>query len=441
MYTSYIGKKFLTLYNNENGTNYSAEEFFDEVFFKLFFTDEAHLMHVGNSPFFQKPKEEDVSKHGGRSLAQYANLRANIEEDIPNMSIYVGAQARDIFGTTSGQVTDMEFNVDKNEMYSSWIGAAFGIGVMGRYSLLIDDDNVLMDIFSGWKLYREFLIQTPNVKDKEIDYWNAHWLSNKVSSDFQNESPMDSLKIEMETSMGQTRIRKKRWSEVIFVLCKFIPQKRYITANIYQLDKTNTTFGFINISLHEIHEIFEFRDKVFIDESSTILEDHQIEQLETFYNFRSACQMGTIGLKSLEPAKLRDYMPKGSVLFAGGKDFKFKDEESFINYQLYKIWIMAVLNKTELLNLASEIASALVKLETKDERGKKVLATLSKDVRESKSLRFFIENLSVLIMELPEESETIKSCVENSLKMPTDNFPLFITLIRFEYNYQKYKNK
>ncbi|MFA7691201.1 MAG: hypothetical protein WCY18_08980 [Methanofastidiosum sp.] len=177
MYTSYIGKKFLTLYNNENGTNYSAEEFFDEVFFKLFFTDEAHLMHVGNSPFFQKPKEEDVSKHGGRSLAQYANLRANIEEDIPNMSIYVGAQARDIFGTTSGQVTDMEFNVDKNEMYSSWIGGALGIGVNGGYVMLIEDDEILNALYKGWDYYRLYLQQTPNVKDKQIETWNGQWLT------------------------------------------------------------------------------------------------------------------------------------------------------------------------------------------------------------------------------------------------------------------------
>ncbi len=43
-----------------------------------------------------------------------------------------GAQARDVFGTTSGQVTDMEFNIDKDEMYASWIGSCiwnWGYGV------------------------------------------------------------------------------------------------------------------------------------------------------------------------------------------------------------------------------------------------------------------------------------------------------------------------
>jgi hypothetical protein len=30
-----------------------------------------------------------------------------------------------------------------------------------------------------------------------------------------------------------------------------------------------------------------------------------------------------------------------------------------------------------------------------------------------------------------------KEIVEEVLKMPHDNFPLFVTLIKFEYNYQK----
>ena len=108
MYTSYIGKKFLRLYNEREKTDLSAKDFFDKVFFKLFFDDEKHLLHVGNSPFFQKPKDDDVKKHGSKSLAQYNNLKAAIENDVPNMSIFVGSQAKDVGGTTSGQITGME---------------------------------------------------------------------------------------------------------------------------------------------------------------------------------------------------------------------------------------------------------------------------------------------------------------------------------------------
>lgn len=40
MYTSYIGLKFLKIYNKKKGTNYIAEDFFIEIIFPLFFNDD-----------------------------------------------------------------------------------------------------------------------------------------------------------------------------------------------------------------------------------------------------------------------------------------------------------------------------------------------------------------------------------------------------------------
>lgn len=436
MYTSYIGKKFLRLYNERNNTSHTAEQFFDEIFFGLFFKDNSHLMHVGNSPFFQKPKEEDVKQHGSKSLAQLANLKQNIQNDIPNMSIFVGSASKDISSTTSGQISNTSAKIDADEIYASWIGEALAIGIDGRYVFLTNHDEIMWKIFEGWKHYRDYLNQTPNIKDKEIEFWNAWWLINTLKTDFNPMSPTDSFTIEHSTSMGETRIKKKKWSEIMLPLSKSYYQEDKLTIYAYQLDKTNTTLGFINIYLKQIHEVYELRDQIFIEESKTILSDLQLEQLETFFYFKNACQLGTIGLKSLEPAKLREFMPKGSIQYAQGKDFKFDNEESYINYKLFKIWIIAMLNKTELLQLASDIAASLVTTEAKDDRGKKVFSTLSKEVRESKNLKEFIEKLTQVLDNAPENRETYKSCVEQVLKMPSDNFPLFITLIRFEYTYQ-----
>lgn len=98
-----------------------------------------------------------------------------------------------------------------------------------------------------------------------------------------------------------------------------------------------------------------------------------------------------------------------------------------------------MLNKTELLQSASEIANSLIAIEKEDERGKKLFSTISKDVRESKNLKDFVDNLSKILEHTSESADLFKKCVENVLKMPTDLFPLFITLIRFEYAYQKSK--
>lgn len=438
MYTSYIGKKFLMLYNEREGTNLSAKEFFDEIFFNLFFNDEKHLMHVGNSPFFQKPREEDVKKHGSKSLAQYNNLKLAIENDMPNMSIFVGSQAKDIGGTTSGQVTEMAVKTNKDDMYASWFGEALGIGVSGGYVMLIDEAEVMWTLFQGWKYYRKYLTQTPNVKDKQIETWNGQWLWHWARPYYNPDYPDDNLQIETSEVQGNIAIPTQQWSRVIFILAKKYPNKKVI-AYSYNLSQTNTTLGFINLYLPEVHKIFDLRDKLFIDNES-ILGEEEIETLSTFYNFKEACKLGTIGLKAIEPAKLREYMPKGSFLYAQGKEYKFSDEESFINYKLFKIWIIAMLNKTELLNLACNVAGALLDFEKSDERGKKVFSTLSQEVRDSKSLKNFIDNLTEVLNHLPKYSDVFKEVVEQALKMPSDNFPLFVTLIRFEYAFKKSKN-
>ncbi|UOE39971.1 hypothetical protein MTP09_08540 [Chryseobacterium suipulveris] len=436
MYTSYIGKKFLELYNKKENKNYSAEEFFNGEFFPLFFHDDSHLMHVGNSPFFQKPKAEDVEKHGGKAKAQLANLHQSILNDVPNMSIFVGYAAKDVGGTTSGQLSSIDVAVDSEEMYASWIGQAFGIGVSGGYVMLIDNEDLMFTIYNGWTQYRKFL-KTPNVKDKQIETWNGQWVSYCFSDDFNASNPGAGLQIETAEVQGNTAIPTKQWSEVIFYLSKKYSKEKDLIAYSYNLSQTNTTLGFIKIFLHEITEMYELRDKLFIDKEDTILTDKEIIKLGTFYNFKAACQTGMIGLKALEPAKLREYMPKGSVLYAQGKELKFANEESYQYYQLYKIWITAMLNKTDLLHLAEKIAEVLLKFEKEDERGKKVHATISADIRESRSLVKFIENISELMDKTDSDKELFKSVVEEVLKMPSDNFPLFITLIRFEYNFQK----
>lgn len=439
MYTSYIGKKFLKVYNEREDKNLTAEEFFNEIFFPLFFQDDSHLMHVGNSPFFQKPRNEDVVQYGGKAKAQLNNLKTAILADTPNMSIYVGSAAKDIQGTTSGQITSIAVEVDVEEMYASWIGEALAIGVSGGYIMLIAEEEIFWILYKGWTIYRRYLNQTPNIKDKQIETWNGNWLYHCSGNSIEQRTSPEGLAIEHSEVQGKTAISTQAWAKIVFALSKFFP-KKLITAYSYNLSQTNTTLGFINILLPSIRKMYELRDAIFINESETALSDREIETLSTFYNFKSACQFGSIGLRSLEPSKLREYMPRGSILYAQGKDFKFTDEESFHNYQLYKIWIIAMLNKTELLKLASDIGSSLIALEGKDERGKKVYSTLSQEIRDSKNIRAFIENLSKVLEQTPENADVFKNVVEETLKMPSDNFPLFITLIRFEYNYQKAKN-
>ena len=437
MYTSYIGKKFLKLYNEKEGKNLSAEDFFVKIQFPIFFDDEKHLLHVHGSTFFQKVSKDDLSGAKKESIVRLERLQKDISQGKKSGSTYVGYAAEKITEVTSGQLSNINPEIDKQELYSSWIGEGLSLGVRGEL-ILFDNEELLWQIFQGWKVYRKYLNQTPNLKARQIETWNGQFIYSTFLNSYESPYDFNPPIGGDEEESGVLSIPTIPWIKLIFALSKVFPKISFI-GNAYVLSKINSSYGFVKVFLPEIRKIYELRDEIFLNQSDTILSDEEINSLSSFYNFKEACKLGTIGLKSIEPAKLREYMPKGSVLYAQGKEYKFSNEESYTNYKLFKIWIIAMLNKTELLNLASDVAKALSEFELPkpDDRGKKVLSTLSQEVRESSNLRLFIDKLTEVLNHAPANADVFKNVVEEVLKMPSDNFPLFVTLIRFEYAYLK----
>lgn len=96
-----------------------------------------------------------------------------------------------------------------------------------------------------------------------------------------------------------------------------------------------------------------------------------------------------------------------------------------------------MINKTELLDLATSVATALIEFEKTAEKGKTVFSNKVKETKDSSNLKLFISNLTEIMELSSANAETFRSTVYEVLKMPSDNFPLFITLIRFEYAYWK----
>lgn len=473
MYTSYIGKKFLGIYRQRKNLpdEYSAQEFFDEVLFPLFFDDEEHLMHVGNSPFFQKPTKNAIEEHGSKAKAQLFNLRTKIAEGIPSGAIFVGYGAETVEATSSGQVTSMSFEIDGEEMYASWIGQALAIGVNGGLAIQIGEEEILWSLFGGWIYYRKYLSQTPNLKDKQIETWNGHWVNFAFGKNYDKDNEEAVFQyIIPEKVQGNLAIPTIDWIKIIFALSWQYPNQE-LTAYAYNLSQTNTTLGFINIILPKVKSLILLKEQLY-SLSDDGQHDKEFEEMyTTFYNFKNACKLGVIGLKTLEPSGLRDFMPKGTAKYAKGNDYKFtdisfvqnKNEEAeafaerfqkantkrkneLINFKIYKTWIIAMLNnKKELNALAEQVAQELIDFEDKSRisdtgRGKSTQNRLSEEVKSSKSLKEFIEKLTDLMAKYKEGAEIFKKVKDTVIELPPDLFPLFITLIRFEYQFKKSKS-
>jgi len=436
MYTSYIGKKFLQYYNEEYSKKYTAEEFFDEQMLPVFFNDERHLMHVGNSPFFQKVSTKDQNTFKTKTEAQHSKFKEKIVTNNVDGGVYVGYGSGDVSATTSGQLSDLVFEIDSEELYLSWIGQALSIGVKGSACILIDDKNILLSLFKGWEVYSNFLKQTPDLKDKQIETWNGNYIYLKLQSTKKN---INTSEIDTANTLGKLAIQTVEWTKLIFLMSKVIKNKQ-ITIYCYSLSQTNQTYGFLNIYLKEFKELYEIRDEFFLDGKNTLLSDKQIGDLIPFYNFSSACQQGTLGLKSVEPRGLRKYLPKSTYKYSQGKEINIETEEY---YYLYKLWILAMLNKKELLHLSEELADILVKIQdnTDDaDRGKTIKHKMITDVFDSKSVKSFVDKMTEINKQQPNSSTLLKNVVMNVVDMPRDNFPLFLTLIKFEY-YNTINNK
>jgi hypothetical protein len=270
-----------------------------------------------------------------------------------------------------------------------------------------------------------------------------------------------------ETVLGKLAIPTIDWIKAIFALSKKF-SSQVLTAYVYNLSQTNTTLGFINLYLPKVHNLIRLKEQLY-KLSDDGKKDKDFEEMyKTFYNFKSACMLGTIGLKALEPAKLRDFMPKGTIRYAKGNSYQFtktaltpkrnEDNEAFearlqkakskhkdeiINFRIFKTWIIAMLNnKKELNALAEQVAQALIDFEDKARnsesgRGKATQTRISEEVKSSKSQRAFIENLTNLMAKYKEGAEVFKNVKDAVIELPSDLFPLFITLIRFEYQFKK----
>jgi len=94
-----------------------------------------------------------------------------------------------------------------------------------------------------------------------------------------------------------------------------------------------------------------------------------------------------------------------------------------------------MLNNEETLKLSEEVAEALLKFEGEENR----LRTRIKQVEglwESRNRQQFINNLSAIIEEEKEVAEPLNKAVEQLMtSIPQDMFKLFLTLIKFKYNY------
>ena len=428
MITSNIGKIFLDAYNEEYGTSYDARTFFLEQFYPLFFDQNKYMMTAGNSPLENPKLSWDDMIKGKKPFetpeqrkSRFEKLIKKIEESEADASIARGYASLDVTATTSGQVTDLKLPNSQEEIYTSWIGDALGIGVQGGFSILFSNKEILLDIFEGWKLYRTSLNETTMLKGNQINTWNGQWLSHYYDPrEYDADMPLAGYNPFNVNKDGIISIDTQTWTKILIGISKKY-RNAQILGYIYSIGQTNATIGFIPFNLNQIRRPIHLYEKIF-----GMSNGRNAESLwGTAIGFKTACTYGAIGIKAMEPKGLRDYVYKGKQPKAHNYDN--------INYNVYIIWIYAMLNNDELWEKSQELAELLNEASSdKDKSISTKRKNLVETMLNATNKKQFIAAAAEVVSFIGKIDE-FKGIVKEIHGMPTDNVPYFLTLLRFQY--------
>ena len=437
MYTSTAGKTFLKAYNRANSTNYNACSFFEEIFIPLFFDHPKYMMTAGNSPL-ENPKlswEEMLLgkksfETSERRKERITKMLNKIATEPADASIAVGYPVLDETAGTSGQITGITLPDDKDDIYLSWIGAGLGIGVEGGITILFDHEQLLLDIFEGWRHYRDRLNRTPMMKGNQINTWNGHWIAHRYDAmSFDKDDPVFGMNPLETINTGLLNMPTISWVKVLLGIAGKHKEDAMV-GYLYNIGQTNTTYGFISFNLNEINRPNTFYKKIF--GAPAFMNDvRKLAQLYgTAFGLRAACSMGSIGVQAMEPHGLKAYLP--SAKSVKKINIKENDEEQRITFNTYLIWILAMVNNEKLWDISREVAQLLLDYEAGAGKARKDRTNKVVQLLESASSKQFLQNM-IPIVEETSEKQKFEDLGKTVHLMPKDNFPYFNTLIRFQY--------
>lgn len=449
MYTVEIGRQFLDLYNRKTGNDYTALEFFEEEFFPVVFDaeDHLHLMHVHGSSFFQPAysrlaEKEDISVPEYRKqkfLESVEEVKAG--EINPHGGVGVGFMAGGVEETTSGQVSSIDFDLTEENILYSWIGGALGVGFGGGYDFLFQNDEVNWFLFEGWKYYRKFLTEN-KAKGRQIETWNGLWICFGLqyidNLDRVYREIHANLDSHSKTRSGLLRLDRPEWIKQVFSLAKYFDGKKSRELIYgYGYGQMNTTLGFMYLELANVASMADLFDSLIKDDPElSRSEKTRIEKVyETHFSLEQACTQGGIGVRAIQPKDLKKY-----TVWTNNKNVKspkLDKKEDRITFFTYITWIQAMLQNDETLQLADEVAEALIKYEGEEER-LRTRITKVEELWESTSRQQLIDKLSEVVKEEPKVAETINVAVNQLMtEIPQDMYKLFLTLIKFKYQYYR----
>ena len=432
MITTLIGKTFLASFNEKYDKTYSAKDFFEQIYFELFFNHSKYMQWITNSPFVQMKKGQKANLLTSEErLEKLHALYDKAENEIADASFAIGYPAADSkeFASTSGMVSDIEIATEEDDIYYSWIGSGLGVGVAGGYNLLINDPEILMTIYDGWKYYRDYLNDPllDKMRGNQINSWNGQWLTYRLGNNYMPDFKISDLEDEkvIKLTSNVIEINTVYWTNLFFSLSSLYPAKDMVTY-VYSFGQTNKTIGFVPFYLKSGARLKDVWRQLYGDPER--FNNREFQSLFGLH-IKRACELGSVGLQALRPYKLKDHMKKsvGSL---------FKKESEYINYQTYKTWLVAMLskNKQEITDYTKIIAELILRYRKGASGTERRNLINQRLFGEKSNKKIFLDALTEMVNDVDGEDLYSLRELKNEIHLMTnEEFGYFNTLLKFDY--------
>ena len=275
MNTFRCGKLFCDKYNEVNGSNYTPKEIFCNIIAPLLFYGKKYLVNWTNSKFFVYLKslnEGEVQLNKETFTKVVNDFCDGVENDgygvMTTMNVFCGCGIPSLKkdGLTTMCCFSDNIHFTHDERYYTFIGSIFALQCEG-WNIVINDKELIWELYSGIIKYRELLERNTNLNDKQLYAWNTAYLFTKVNNE------KVSFIIDEFYKNDKLEINKK----INFFNFLFLINKLKIKTNIlefFNIGQYNKTCGAVLVNIdyinyisklyeqlyHEVHEDFRYAD-------------------------------------------------------------------------------------------------------------------------------------------------------------------------------------
>jgi len=427
-----LGRILLRQYNKVNSTNYSAKEFF-ENHFEVFHSpkSEKNFISITNSPFHN---------NGGKKPKPYEKRMAEYLEKIAsgNRTTSIG---RDFPAEGESQATrsqvDMR-NIDAlttEDIYLAQIGDNLFVNIES-YSVGIGHPEVLYEIYQGWLVYRDKILDNTfyNYKGNQCDTWNGIWLlanTEDQSVDMTVNDIVNSYTAKKKDKSGNEkpivdehkclRFESVRWHQFFINLAVKYADESF-NINVKLFSDTNKAYGDITVDLKDLRYVYDFLKLHTEITGSKRAYIQKIFESWDIKSFRYILEGDTLEKHCFEPNNFYD------IIHNLKQDKKVKQKD-IINLKNYYFMILST---PEIIATTDRLSTQLINF-AKSKAGMRNRITDVEKLVNSWSVAHFSKNLAEMAKTY-EDDFTIDILDNNTIiQLNKDCFNVFISQLKLKF--------